>query len=176
MARGKLHCASILLRLHWLFVAIQGVHSATTRISRSNIAGQWSIIEATLGDQLRAFEQPAQLESNAGDEHSSFIWPLPREHSHGNVTLVIDPGLKFSSNLPESIVLKAAYERYQKLIFTHPTKVKENMLRGNLLLVLAEVHIEVKSTSEEVRVSTVVQCEEITGAVVYLIHNGGLES
>lgn len=119
-------------------------------LSRTDIAGQWSILEPILKAQGETFGQAAQLDSNEEDEHNSLIWPLPFEHSRGNVTLVIDPVLKFTSNLHDSVVLNAAFDRYRKLIFTHPTKVKDQKLRGNLILVLNEVHIEVNCTSEEV--------------------------
>ncbi|GAQ81841.1 beta-hexosaminidase [Klebsormidium nitens] len=149
MAFFKLRSLVALLSLHCFLVGTQCVQEAGRGLSRTDIAGQWSILEPILKAQEESFIQAAPLDSNEVDEHSSLIWPLPLEHSRGNVTLVIDPGLKFTSNLPNSVVLDAAFDRYLKLIFTHPTKVKDQKLRGNLILVLSEVHIEVNCTKEE---------------------------
>lgn len=76
-----------------------------------------------------------------------FLVPLPKEYTRGTDIIIVSPLLQFSSNFPESKVLRTAFDAFHPLIFVHPIRPATDPT----LRVLLEVEVSVLSRSEEVR-------------------------
>ncbi|GAQ79295.1 Beta-N-acetylhexosaminidase [Klebsormidium nitens] len=76
-----------------------------------------------------------------------FLVPLPKEYTRGTEIIVVSPLLQFSSNFPESRVLRTAFDAFHPLIFVHPIRPATDPT----LQVLLEVEVSVLSRNEELQ-------------------------
>lgn len=62
------------------------------------------------------------------DDSIVYLWPLPKEFSHGAATLTVDPNLALESQGAggNSLILIEAFERYKNLIFKQRSKTPLN--------------------------------------------------
>lgn len=89
------------------------------------------------------------------DDSLAYIWPLPAEFSSGNNTLSVDPALTLSvaGNGGGSPIVRAAFERYVRIIFKHTdwlSAFKNLKGRRGSAYDITKLKIVVHSGSEEV--------------------------
>lgn len=84
----------------------------------------------------------------------TYLWPLPSEFSSGNQTLSVDPALSLAAagNGGNSAILRAAFDRYRRIIFKHSNGVSLfGRLRGRKLVYdISKLSIVVNSDDEDV--------------------------
>lgn len=88
------------------------------------------------------------------DDSLTYVWPLPAEFTSGNDTLSVDPGLSFAvgGNGENSSILRAAFDRYRRIVFKHSAGVSVfDRLRGRRSVYdISKLKVIVNSYSEEV--------------------------
>lgn len=88
------------------------------------------------------------------DDSLTYVWPLPAEFTSGNDTLSVDPGLSLAvgGNGENSSILRAAFDRYRRIVFKHSEGVSVfDRLRGRRSVYdISKLKVIVNSDSEEV--------------------------
>lgn len=84
----------------------------------------------------------------------TYLWPLPLEFNFGNNSLSVDPGLSLAvaGNGGHSPIIRAAFDRYRRIIFKHSNgNYLFGRLRGRRLAYdISKLTIVVASDSEDV--------------------------
>ncbi|XP_062154115.1 beta-hexosaminidase 1 [Alnus glutinosa] len=89
------------------------------------------------------------------DDSLTYVWPLPAEFTSGNDTLSVDPGLSLAvgGNGENSSILRAAFDRYRRIVFKHSEGVSVfDRLRGRRSVYdISKLKVIVNSDSEELQ-------------------------
>lgn len=92
---------------------------------------------------LRRYRVPSTNDSPV------YLWPLPKQFSHGDGILYVDPDLSLDLQVPggDLDIVSDAFERYKDLIFTHWEK---SARRSSAEYDVAKITVIVSSTNDTV--------------------------
>ncbi|XP_074575499.1 beta-hexosaminidase 1 isoform X1 [Curcuma longa] len=90
---------------------------------------------------------PARYRIPSTNDSPVYLWPLPKQFSHGDGILYVDPDLSLDLQVPGDYleIVSDAFERYKDLIFTHRER---SARRSSAEYDVAKVTVIVSSTND----------------------------
>ncbi|XP_006857676.2 beta-hexosaminidase 1 [Amborella trichopoda] len=111
------------------------------------------VISATLcaivEGRVHGFYGSSNLPKTDLNDSLAYIWPLPKQFTHGNLTVSISPDLVLE--VEGKGVIRDAFERYKKLIFKHHAKYSSSEVRENFDYDVHRLKIVVYSDDENLQ-------------------------
>lgn len=109
----------------------------------------WSIIDVDL------LNSSTNTNTNT-DEPVTYLWPMPKKSSNGNMTIAIDPDLVLvtQGNGGNSRLLRDAFARYKQIILAHHVKFSDQSGARQAQYGIGRLIITVSSADETLQLGT----------------------
>ncbi|XP_057826008.2 beta-hexosaminidase 1 isoform X1 [Cryptomeria japonica] len=109
------------------------------QIEGNGLSKEWSIIDEDLVNS-----------TGITNDQPTYLWPLPKKRSNGNVTVTVDPnlGLVIQGIGHNSSLVREAFARYKNIILTHHVKFGNRNSEQNIEYSISKLIITVSTADE----------------------------